>query len=193
MKNHALIKLVLSFLTLIALRVFVFSQDLKMLDKDNGYRIFKIGLTFDKFKDSLQPLNLNNPTTTGYKFVGSDTSLQNIAGIRPFVIHILFDFSNNLVSSTAYIYTANNGRNFEKRTEKIFETLFIYYLDRYGKDYTKYSLKEDVMISGGIRYVWETEKVTFTLQMYTGKNMEWRTISIDYTKTGFFEKDGYNH
>ncbi len=170
----------------------VFSQNLQKLDEDNGYRLFTIGSKYENFKDSLLPLNLNNPTTTAYKFIGSDTSFQNIAGIRPFQIQVAFDSSNTLVKVSVYLYTANNSRNFEKRTGIMIETLTAYYIARYGNGYTKTILNGEEMTAGGIRYVWQTKNVTFTLQMQTGKNTEWRIINVIYTKTGFFRKDGFN-
>jgi hypothetical protein len=192
MKTRTFFGIVASAVMLLCFQQQVFSQNLQKLDEDNGYRIFKIDSKFDNFEDSLQPLNLGLPTSTGYKFIGSDTSFQNIAGIRPFVIQVFFDFSNNLVKVSAYLFTANNGRNFEKRTDKMFETLKTYYTERYGNECTKSILNSDVMRSGGIRYVWQTENVTFTMQVVTGKNTEWRIINVIYTKTGFYKKDGYN-
>jgi hypothetical protein len=105
---------------------------------------------------------------------------------------VFFDFSNNLVKVSVYLYTANNSRNFEKRTGIMIETLTAYYIVRYGNGYTKTILNGEEMTAGGIRYVWQTKNVTFTLQMQTGKNTEWRIINVIYTKTGFFRKDGFN-
>jgi len=189
MEKQPLVGCIIFIILFLMLQFSIRAQDLQTLDEDNGYRIFQIGTKLEKLQDSLQPLNLNNSTTTAYKFIGSDTSFQNIAGVRPFVIHVLFDFSNNLVSLNAYLFLSNNSKNFEKRTDQMFSMLQKYFLDRYGSDFTTSKFDGDNTSSGSAGFIWQTEKVTFSLNMLTGINAEWRRIDVAYTKTGFF-KDG---
>jgi len=188
MKTQHIVVFILLTVLLLMLQGSVSAQNLEKLNEDNGYRIFQIGSKYDDLKDSLLPLSLNNATTTAYKFIGSDTSFQNIAGVKPFIIHVLFDFSNNLVSISAFLFLTNNGRNFEKRTDELFSKLKKYFLNRYGSNYTTSNFDDDQICSGCSGLIWKTEKVTFTLKIVSEKNMEWRRIDVTYTKTGFFKE-----
>jgi hypothetical protein len=158
------------------------AQNLDRLDKDNGFRKFILGSSFDIFKNELQPFKQVNPAFNSYRYAGEDSTLRDIAGVHPFEIHLLFDTTNSLISVALFCFMTNDGKAFEKKSQQMFEAVKKWFTDLYGSDYSV--VQTD--ISDGI--LWETEKVELSVRMCYDKQMTWRQIVVSITKNRLCKK-----
>lgn len=152
------------------------AQNLDRLDKDNGFRKFIIGSSFDDYKKELKPLKQVNPAFNSYRYAGADSTLRNIADVHPFEIHLLFDTTNTLVLVASYILIVNDGKSFEKKSQQTFEDVKKWFIDLYGSNYSAVQTE----FSEGLQ--WETEKLNLLVKMWSDQKMAWRRIDVTIKK-----------